>query len=101
MIKRGGGQFDSSASSGITVGRYNARKKTIFSFKQSLQICAIKVSALLNEFSNSRIIQEELIEPCELGQYLKVGEVLRVEVRKGQINRLVLSLLLQQLKKPR
>jgi len=83
MIKRRCGQFNPAAVSGVTVGRYDAGEEALFHFEQSFQVCAFEISAFLNELGNLRIIKKKLVEPYELGQDLKIGEVLCLEVPNG------------------
>src|ERR1700681_1150318 len=45
-------------------------------------------TTLLDERGDIRVVQEELVEPCDLGEHLQIGEVLRLKVFLGPFRRI-------------
>src|SRR5579863_6778766 len=68
-------------------GKYFANQSTLSSDNKGL-ILEGEGMTFLDQCGNIRIFQKELVEPCDLGQHLQIGEVLRLKVFLSPLRRI-------------
>ncbi len=83
MIERRSRNFDSSLLRGGGMGGQHFTQQSALSGDHECLILERESLTLLDQRGDIRIVQKELVEPCDLREHLQIGEVLRLKIFFG------------------
>src|SRR5213592_4060796 len=87
VLKRGGGNLDPALLRGIGVCGENFADQVTLALDHELLVLERIAAGLTNKFGNFRLLQEELIEPCDLREHLQISKVLGLKISFGALRR--------------